>query len=87
MEHIYTDGIHLVTTGELAQLHEFAKRIGLKRSWFQPTPPHTYPHYDILSTATRARALRSGAVLVTSRELIRLLQSIKQIQRSKEDNV
>jgi len=52
---------HLTTHGPIDALHEFAKRLGLKREWFQD---HEYaPHYD-LTPAKRQEALRLGAVHV-----------------------
>ena len=50
---IYTDGVHLVTTGAIDDLHAFATKIGIKREWFQD---HKHPHYDILSRKIRASA-------------------------------
>ena len=48
----------------LEELHDFARRLGLKRSWFQP---RSVPHYD-LSPAKHAQALRMGAKFRSSRE-------------------
>lgn len=44
-----------------AELHEFAKRLGLKRSWFQRD------HYDV-SMSVRTRAIALGAKEITFRE-------------------
>lgn len=41
------------------ELHALARRIGLKRAWFQDRPG--FPHYD-LTPGRRALALRAGAV-------------------------
>lgn len=41
-----------------AELHAFAKRLGLKRSWFQEHP--RLVHYD-LTVARRAKAIELGA--------------------------
>ena len=43
----------------LDELHSFARRLGLKRSWFQDQA--SYPHYD-LTVEIRERALRLGAL-------------------------
>lgn len=43
---------------ERDELHEFAVRLGLKRSWFQDHP--TRWHYDV-TDAVRAHALKLGA--------------------------
>jgi hypothetical protein len=49
---------HLVATTP-RELHDFARAIGLQRSWFQDHWP--YPHYD-LNVAKRAQALNNGAI-------------------------
>jgi hypothetical protein len=59
----------------LAELHQFADTLGLKREWFQNHPTH--PHYDI-SPSKRALALRRGANEVSSREMVEvILRNIK----------
>lgn len=50
-------GGHLLTS-DLDELHDFAKRIGLQRRWFQDK---TFPHYDVTSNR-RLIAIRNGAV-------------------------
>jgi len=42
----------------LDELHDFAARLGLRRSWFQS---RNYPHYDV-TISVRQRALRMGAI-------------------------
>lgn len=49
---------HLWTDGAVDELHAFARRIGLKREWFQDHA--TLPHYD-LTPAMRSKALGAGA--------------------------
>ena len=56
---------HLTTDGPIDDLHAFAQRIGLRRSWFQEH--RLMPHYD-LTEARRDAALRAGAVYVSGRE-------------------
>jgi hypothetical protein len=55
---------HLTTDGPIDELHAFAKRIGLKREWFQRHP--LAPHYD-LNERKREKALALGAVFVSAR--------------------
>lgn len=57
---------HMMTDGDLSELHEFAKRIGLKRSWFQNKL--RLPHYD-LRPSMRERAIQAGAIEVSGVEL------------------
>lgn len=42
------------------ELHEFARSIGLRRSWFQDKP-NGHWHYDVTKTV-RAKAVKAGAV-------------------------
>ena len=52
---------------DLAELHEFAQRIGLQRRWFQGKPwPRA--HYDV-TESKRQQALAAGAVAITWREM------------------
>lgn len=44
------------------ELHAFAAKLGLRRSWFQCPPKASWEHYDI-SLAKKVEALRNGAVL------------------------
>jgi hypothetical protein len=56
---------------DLAELHEFAARIGLKRSWFQDKPwPRA--HYDV-TESKRVEAVAAGATEITWRETGRLV--------------
>lgn len=48
---------HLVADS-LQELHEFAKQLGLRRSWFQHSA--SYPHYDV-TVEVRELALEMGA--------------------------
>lgn len=50
------------------ELHAMAKKIGLRRAWFQPHPIHR--HYD-LTESKRNLALRAGAVFVPALEQAR----------------
>lgn len=47
------------------ELHTFARRVGLRVSWFQGPPDHLWPmwHYDVTKTV-RAKAVKAGAVQV-----------------------
>lgn len=55
--HMFTDQV------DLTELHDMAARIGMKRSWFQPSPPASSPHYD-LTSRRRTAAVAAGAVEV-----------------------
>ena len=59
---------HLTADGS-AELHEFARRLGLVRQWFQSKPGRPWhDHYD-LPDDLRAQALAMGARPLTTREM------------------
>ena len=64
---IYTDGTHLVAD-KLKELHEFAKRVGLKQEWFQMHIKH--PHYDLTTQRVAKKAIEAGAKVVSSRVVV-----------------
>jgi hypothetical protein len=61
------DWCHMVTDGDIEELHRFAARLGLKRDWFHNTT--RYPHYD-LTPAMRDQAIQNGAQAVGVLELL-----------------
>lgn len=65
---ILTDGIHLVSDSSLAELHKFARKMGLKREWFQDHKK--YPHYDLTTKKALLRAIRLNADYVGKKELL-----------------
>ncbi len=64
---------HLVADS-LDELHAFAARIGLRRSWFQGRA--SYPHYDV-TTDVRERALIAGALASRKREVLIAARKLK----------
>jgi hypothetical protein len=63
--HLFTDAT------DLDELHDLAARIGMKRAWFQPSPPASVPHYD-LTPGRRAAAIAAGAVDVDRRRAVEI---------------
>lgn len=59
----FKSGSAHLTADTVEELHAFAGRLGMKRSWFQPL---SSPHYD-LSPNKHTEALRLGAVFVPAR--------------------
>ena len=62
----YNNYCHLMTDGELTELHSFAEQLQLRR-YFQNKP--RFPHYDI-SPRKRKLALSLGATEITTEEMI-----------------
>lgn len=59
---------HMMTDGDLSELHAMADQIGLSRRYFQNKPRH--PHYD-LKPNKRALAIKHGAVSVSGVEMLK----------------
>lgn len=57
----------------LDELHAFAARLGLKRTWFQAGKRRDRPHYD-LTAERRARAVRMGAVETSAAGVLRAIR-------------
>jgi hypothetical protein len=57
-----------------AELHAMAAAIGMRPEWFQPT---SHPHYDV-SLSRRALAVKLGAVVVSRRELVRVMRRYRE---------
>lgn len=71
---------HLVSDDSHAELHAFADRLGLERSWFQGD------HYDV-PAEVRDRAIALGAHPVTAAELVRRLRAAGLRQRSRVERL
>ncbi len=56
---------HCFTDGDIEELHQFAEKLGLRRSHFQPHA--TLAHYDLIPSK-RALAVKLGAKEVTTAE-------------------
>ena len=61
--HLYADA--------LEELHEFARKVGLKREWFQNR--EFFQHYDLNETKRR-EAVSAGAVEQTLRQVVEEMQ-------------
>ena len=64
---------HLIGDTE-EELHAFAQRIGLKRTWFQD---RGMSHYD-LTEKRRAMAIEAGAQEINRRELVAKVRAYRQ---------
>jgi chromosome condensin MukBEF complex kleisin-like MukF subunit len=64
---------HLIAD-TLDELHEFAARLGMSRSWFQDDPK--LKHYD-LTAVRRARAVRLGAIELDRRAFVAKMRELR----------
>ena len=69
---IYTDGTHLIAD-DLNELHDFARKLGLKREWFQSRS--LIPHYDLFGRKKRL-AIRKGAMKISSKQIIEMFSPL-----------
>lgn len=67
---------HMVADS-IEELHEFAKKLGMKRAWFQCSA--SYPHYDI-TVEVRAHALKLGALEGNRAQIITCARKLKSEQ-------
>jgi hypothetical protein len=72
---------HLIAD-TVAELHAFARGIGMKREWFQ-MGSGAFPHYD-LTPGKRKEAVAAGAVEIDRHTLIMLM---KRFRRAHEQGV
>ncbi len=70
---------HLIADSE-EELHEFAKRIGMRRSWFQFHG--RLPHYD-LTEKRRAKALELGAVQLDRAGFVQKMKELRATRETK----
>jgi hypothetical protein len=65
-------------TSGSGELLEMARKIGVARRWIQ-SPGRWSEHFDVC-LAMRAKAVRSGAIEVTQRDLVRIFKA-KRVQQ------
>lgn len=71
---------HLMSDESLVELHEFAAKLGLKKSWFQPG---SAPHYDVC-LSRRSAAFELGAIelpIAGSFNWLRVLHAARQLKK------
>jgi hypothetical protein len=71
---------HMLTDGDVEDLHHFAAQLGLRRAWFQQEIDQRLGHYD-LTPSLRARALELGAIAMSGIDLILLLEAVDRPER------
>jgi len=70
---VYLDEMGHLWSADREKLHSFARSINLKPEWFQDRP--VLYHYDLTTYTKRAYARASGAVTITSREMVGLMRN------------
>jgi hypothetical protein len=69
---------HMMTDGDIEELHSFAKKLGLRREWFQRND-----HYDV-SQSKRIAAINLGAKAVSTKELVQICVTDKRIRNESQ---
>ena len=84
---IYIDGTHMISDVGLDELHEFAKKIGLKRCWFEGVRKK-HPHYDLVNAkkiplvckVTKKKfiekSIENGAILVGRKRITEICKEL-----------
>lgn len=65
---VYIDHVHMVAD-TLEELHKFAKRISVTRSFFHGTRKG-HPHYDLTQQWKIDKAIKAGALVVDSKMIL-----------------
>lgn len=87
---VYVDNVRIAWRGRhwchlvadnLDELHVFAKKLGLKREWFQDSA--SYPHYDV-TIESREKAIFLGAMKGSRVQIIGCAKKLKkQLEKEK----
>ena len=77
----FKDGSCHLFADTVAELHEFAGKLGLKREWFQDDPG--LPHYD-LTAARRVAAVKAGAQELTRKEAVNKWRTLRSARWQKK---
>ncbi len=78
----WSKSCHLVADS-LEELHKFAQRIGMKRSWFQATS--RVPHYD-LNVGRRKKAIELGVIELSRKEFVERFLRKEKIKKAKNSS-
>lgn len=72
---MYSDGIHLISDVDLADLHRYARSIGIKRCWFHNGGGGRFPHYDIPKLKRKAFFVEHPDVQeVSARDIVKIFK-------------
>jgi len=70
---IYSDGVHLISSESIQELHEFCLKIGIKRCWYHSSSK--FPHYDIPKKKRKTFFIDNPTVIqASSREIVSKLK-------------
>ncbi len=64
---------HMLSDSE-EELHAMAKKIGMRREWFQPK---SAPHYDVC-LSRRAKAIEFGAKEIDREQTVALIRKLRE---------
>jgi hypothetical protein len=73
---IYVDKYGHMVAGSIAELHEFAERMGMKRHFYQGVKKG-HPHYDLTTQRKKDLAIHLGAIVVSPKKIVKLSRSMQ----------
>lgn len=79
---VYVDKVHMVAD-TLTELHAFAEKIGLKRSYFEGVRKG-HPHYDLTNKSIMQKALDNGAEVVSSKKIVEISHKLAEEKKNKK---
>ncbi len=85
---LVTDGVHIVSTESLDELHELCAKMGISKAYYEGWQ-RGHPHYDVPKTMTKTIGQRittvpSRMILEYSKELYQKEAARRQFQRQEE---
>jgi len=80
---IFRAGSCHMAADTLDEFHEMARKIGMRREWFQPGRGR-HPHYDLVKSR-RDKAVALGAKQVSGRDLIMIWRAQREAVPQPED--
>lgn len=78
----WKESCHLFADSE-NELHALARKIGLRREWFQNKNDKSFPHYD-LTKSRRALALKHGAIQMSFKCMVKRIRKRREELRNKK---
>ncbi len=76
---------HLISDTCHDELHAFARKLGLRRSWFQDRRSG-WEHYDLTTERAIERAVAAGAKMISRRELVKMQPGYKRLSVVEKQN-
>lgn len=72
---IFSDGVHLISSESIDELHKYCNKINIKKCWFHNSK--NKPHYDI-PKLKRLNFFKNNpeVIIISSREIVKILNKL-----------